>query len=95
MYLLGHADPKLTMRVYQQVLDMDGRAVEKLEKILGCSVEEAFTTLSGRAVPAPNKDPGSDADRGSRLPRPSEGAGPCLALIHRFAVVFCPGCGVK
>jgi integrase len=28
MYLLGHADPKLTMRVYQQVLDMRGGGVE-------------------------------------------------------------------
>ena len=54
MYLLGHSDPKLTMRVYQQVLDMDGRAVEKLEEILGCSLDEAFTTLSGRQVLAPN-----------------------------------------
>jgi integrase len=28
MYLLGHTDPTLTMRVYQQVLDMGGAAVE-------------------------------------------------------------------
>jgi integrase len=27
MYLLGHTDPTLTMRVYQQVLDMGGAAV--------------------------------------------------------------------
>lgn len=52
--ILGHSDPKLTMRVYQQVLDMDGRALEKLEEILGCSLDEAFTTLSGRQVLAPN-----------------------------------------
>jgi integrase len=31
MYLLGHTDPTLTMRVYQQVLDMGGAAVEQLE----------------------------------------------------------------
>jgi integrase len=48
MYLLGHADPTLTMRVYQQVLDMGGAAVETLEKVLGCTIEEAFATYCGR-----------------------------------------------
>ena len=57
MYLLGHTDPKLTMRVYQQVLDMRGDAGERLEKVLGCSVEEAFETLSGRGDCGPNRDP--------------------------------------
>ena len=73
MYLLGHADPKLTMRVYQQVLDMDGRAVEKLEKVLGCSVEEAFTTLSGRQVLAPNRHRRPDSVGGRPLVRDEEG----------------------
>ena len=57
MYLLGHTDPKLTMRVYQQVLDMRGEAGDRLEKVLGCSVEEAFETLSGRGVLGPNLHP--------------------------------------
>jgi Phage integrase family len=48
MYLLGHTDPTLTMRVYQQVLDMGGVAVETLEKVLGCSLDEALATYSGR-----------------------------------------------
>lgn len=39
MYLLGHTDPTLTMRVYQQVLDMGGRAVEPLERVLGCTIQ--------------------------------------------------------
>jgi hypothetical protein len=47
MYL-GHTDPTLTMRVYQQVLDMGGAAVETLESVLGCTLEEALTTYSGR-----------------------------------------------
>ena len=32
----------------QQVLDMGGAAVETLEKVLGCTIEEAFATFSGR-----------------------------------------------
>jgi len=63
MYLLGHADPKLTMRVYQQVLDMGGGAFDQLEKVLGCPIDGAFWSLSGRDVLGPNKDrrPGSTA----------------------------------
>jgi hypothetical protein len=48
MYLLGHTDPTLTMRVYQQVLDMGGAAVETLEGVLGCTIQEALATYSGR-----------------------------------------------
>lgn len=63
MYLLGHTDPKLTMRVYQQVLDMDGGAVKSLERIVGCGIEEAFTTLSGRDVLAPKRHPADGSSR--------------------------------
>jgi len=59
MYLLGHTDPKLTMRVYQQVLDMGVGAVERLQEALGCDIDEAFTTLSGRGVLSPNRHPAS------------------------------------
>ena len=48
MYLLGHTDPTLTMRVYQQVLAMGGAAVEQLEGVLACTIHEAFMTYSGR-----------------------------------------------
>jgi hypothetical protein len=48
LHLLGHTDPTLTMRVYQQVLDMGGAAVEQLEGVLGCTIQEAFMTYSGR-----------------------------------------------
>lgn len=74
MYLLGHTDPKLTMRVYQQVLDMDGRGVQALEAVLGCSVDEAFATLSGRGVLGPNKDPRPDAGLGGTSPESAERA---------------------
>ena len=50
MYLLGHTDAKFTMRVYQQVLDMGGAAIEVLEHLLDCTVDEAFVTWSGREV---------------------------------------------
>jgi len=71
MYLLGHADPKVTMSVYQQVLDMGGSSVGALETVLGCTVDEAFATLSGRAVLGPNKDPGPDRDTGDAARGPS------------------------
>jgi hypothetical protein len=86
MYLLGHTNPKLTMAVYQQVLDMGGQTVAALEKILGCSLDDACQIYSGRqpagaSVPgvlAPNwhsatkKPPGEGATPSSEG---SEGAG--------------------
>jgi hypothetical protein len=53
MYLLGHADPTLTMRVYQQVIDMGDGGVEMLETAIGCILDEAFALLSGRGVCPP------------------------------------------
>ena len=46
MYLLGHADPTLTMRVYQQVIDMGDGGVQTLEPVIGCTLDEAFALLS-------------------------------------------------
>ena len=54
MYLLGHTDPKLTMGVYQQVLDLGSDALQGLEDALGCDLEEAFAAFSGRQVLAAN-----------------------------------------
>ncbi len=34
MYLLGHADPKLTMSVYQHVLDRGAEGEETLARVL-------------------------------------------------------------
>jgi hypothetical protein len=50
MYLIGHTNPTLIMRVYQQVLDMGDAGVETLEKAIGCSLTDAVTLLSGRGV---------------------------------------------
>ena len=48
MYLLGRTDPTLAMRVCQQMLAMSGAAVGQLEGVLGCTIQEAFVTYSGR-----------------------------------------------
>ena len=48
MYLLGHTDAKLTLSVYQQVLDMSGDAVDTLEQVLGGDLDEIGVLLSAR-----------------------------------------------
>jgi hypothetical protein len=62
MYLLGHRDPKFTMRVYQQVLNMGGGAQDQLESALGCTCEEAFVVLTGRV------DRGLIEDSAAKMP---------------------------
>lgn len=57
MYLLGHADAKFTMTVYQQVLDVPEQAIEDLERLLGCSLDEARSIYSGQIQWGPNGDP--------------------------------------
>jgi integrase len=46
MYLLGHADPTLTMAVYQQVLDVSAETEKELEQLLGCPLDEGFSLLA-------------------------------------------------
>jgi integrase len=58
MYLIGHTNPTLIMRVYQQVMDMGDTGVQTLEKVIGCTLTDAFTLLSGRGVLATNRQPG-------------------------------------
>lgn len=53
MALMGHTDARFTMSVYQQVLDMGDGAVEDLEKLLGCTLDDAFLVLSGRELGRP------------------------------------------
>jgi hypothetical protein len=48
MELLGHTDPKLTLAVYQQVLDMGVAAVATLERAMGAPLAEAYEILCGR-----------------------------------------------
>jgi Phage integrase family len=57
MYLIGHTNPTLIMRVYQQVMDMGDTGVQTLEKVIGCTLTDAFTLLSGRGVLATNRQP--------------------------------------
>jgi hypothetical protein len=49
MYLLGHTDPKLTMGVYQHVLDLGAEGEETLTRVLGGDVSEIGLMLSGRS----------------------------------------------
>ena len=56
MYLLGHTDPKFTMRVYQQALDVPSRAVGDLEQLLGCTLDEARDVFSGYAQTGLKRD---------------------------------------
>jgi integrase len=69
MYLLGHTDPKLTLSVYQQVLDIaSDSSVEALECVLGCTLAEACDVFNGRVLvansyPATKKPSGADAKR--------------------------------
>ena len=52
MYLLGHTDAKLTLSVYQQVLDIGPGSVELIEQVLGSSLDEARDALCGHAADA-------------------------------------------
>jgi len=49
MYLLGHTDPKLTLAVYQQVLDLGKGSIEILEQALGCTLAEARAIFNGES----------------------------------------------
>jgi hypothetical protein len=44
---------KYPMRICQQVLDMGDAGVETLETVVGCTLTDAFTLLSGRGVVSP------------------------------------------
>ena len=70
MYLIGHTDPTLTMRVYQQVIDMGDGGLEAREKLVGCTLEEAFALLSGRGVLSTNCPP---AQENASQPEPWSG----------------------
>jgi hypothetical protein len=84
MYLLGHTDPTLTMRIYQQVLDMGGWAIDALERVLGCTLEEAAAISPGDRVCGPKVDR-PPQPRPARTPAALAGAPPkaCQILIER------------
>ena len=64
-YLIGHADPTLTMHVYQQVIDMGEGGLQTLETLIGCTLDEAFALLSGRGFLV-----GNSADNNASQPGP-------------------------
>ena len=70
MYLLGHTDPKLTLSVYQHVLDVGARSIEVLEGILGCSLQEACDVLTGRVLVASSYPERAVHERSARGTRP-------------------------
>ena len=47
MYLMGHTDPTLTLGVYQQVIDVADNALDLLEDLIGCSLDEAKALFDG------------------------------------------------
>jgi hypothetical protein len=66
MYPIGHTDPTLTLRVYQQVIDMGEGGLETLERLVGCTLHEAFALLSGRGILETNWQP---ANKNASQPR--------------------------
>jgi hypothetical protein len=56
------------MRIYQQVLDMGGAAVEVLESVVACSIEEAFTIQRAGQRPAATATGGLRSVTASRMP---------------------------
>jgi integrase len=71
MYLLGHTDPRFTMRVYEQVFDAGPETVAQLETVVGSSLEEAFATYSGRHVSGLKPDSTQKTPRGTVKRSPS------------------------
>ena len=55
------------MRVYQQVIDMGEGGPQPPERLIGCTLDEAFALLSGRRVLATNWQP---ANKNASQPGP-------------------------
>ena len=64
---MGHTDPKLTLAVYQQVLDMGKGSVAILEHILGCTRAEARAIFDGEGLAGVS---GTKPERGTKKPPP-------------------------
>ena len=72
MYLIGHTHPTLTLGVYQQVMDVADGALDLLEDLIGCSLQDAKSLLDGSSRRAHTRnDPGTDVpSAGIRSRRP-------------------------
>ena len=46
--LVGHRDYELTAKVYQQDIDLSDESIDALERVIGCSLDEAYELLGGR-----------------------------------------------
>ena len=55
MYLLGHTDSRFTLRVYQQVLDAAPGSLDTLERLMGCSREEAREIFESGGASRPSR----------------------------------------
>jgi integrase len=51
--LVGHRDYELTAKVYQQDIDLSDEFIDALERVIGCSLDEAYELLGGRLWPRP------------------------------------------
>lgn len=78
-YLVGHQDYELTAKVYQQHIEVSDEDLDALERVMGCSIEDAYEAFGGalrrrsrRRVSASNlhrsKEKASDApESGARV----------------------------
>jgi integrase len=84
MYLMGHTDPTLTLGVYQQVIDVADNALDDLEDLLGCSLDEARTLFNGGSRrPRRPRDSGTMPERGtSPLTITPDARGPETGKAH-------------
>jgi len=74
MYLLGHTDQKLTMGVYQQVLDMAGEAPARLDWDAGDAAGPPASSSPAPSLPppcSPRSPSGSPRATASSTARPS------------------------
>jgi integrase len=53
--LVGHRDYELTAKVYQQDIDLSDESMDALERVMGCSLDEAYELLGGRLGRARNR----------------------------------------
>jgi integrase len=79
--LVGHRDYELTAKVYQQDIDLSDESIDALERVIGCSLDEAYELLGGRLgrarrarVSVPNLYPATKKPSGLGLERIAEGS---------------------
>jgi integrase len=78
--LVGHRDYELTAKVYQQDIDLSDESMDALERVMGCSLDDAYELLGGRLgrarrarVSVPNLYPGEQKPSTAGIDRIMEG----------------------